>query len=42
MIKWSTPGIVQHGVGVGGGIKIVELFLKTLFEDLCSTGKNLT
>ena len=28
------------GVGVGGGFKIVELILKTLLQDLCSTGKN--
>ena len=27
-------------VCVWGGIKIIKLILKTLFEDLCSTGNN--
>ena len=27
-------------VGVGSGTKIAEMILKTLFQDLCSTGRN--
>ena len=39
-LLFGILGEFLGGGGVGGErLKIVELFLKTLFQDLCSTGK---